>query len=460
MSRSLLVVLTVALVACPEARAQQSSDGPPSLAEFGDDPSGHDPLGARERARRLRQAQQVEPREARRALRDAAQSAYAVRMWRIQGGTDTPDVVLDLLPRLLVADLALAEGRAAERLAAREGYARALREIEDLTRRRIENGIQAVTPADYWALRCERLLAELDLARELGGPGKPLPGAPNRAIGDQDPFEAKAAARDEFEATRALPRLLAEAARDAPLREYQARMPRMFGWGVSPHDLLHIALRRVAAEGTRGESTVEYLAALEGLWQVTWYIERFTQQCIESGVKLFGPADYYATHDLRLEVEVWIAAARQQPGKPLPLRGGLQDAFAMPDSPIDAKDVARAKSEAARVDVRQLLEKRREALLAEHEARLQRIRAGTDTPDLLSTASARLLTVELALAPGRAERLAARERSWARAVQTEYLALERVMAGIKQFTPADYYEARYARILAELELAKARAARE
>jgi hypothetical protein len=459
MSRSLLVVLTLALVACPEARAQQLSDGPPSLAEFGDDPSGHDPLSARERARRLRQAQQADPGESKRALRDAARSEYAVRMIRIQGGTDTPDVVLDLLPRLLAADLGLA-GNRAERVAARQGYRRAMQEIEDLTRRRIENGIQAFTPADYWALRCARLLAELWLIEELGGPGKPLPGAPNRALGDQDPFEAKAAAQDEFEATRALPRLLAEAARDAPLREYQARIPRLFGGGESPDYLLPIAQRRVAAEGTRGENTVEYRAALEGLWQVTWHLEHFTQQCIEARFKTFSPADYYATHDLRLEVEVWIAAARRNAGKPLPLRGGLQDPFVMPDAPLDAKDVARTKAEAAQVDVRQLLEKRREALLAEHEARLRRIRAGADTPDVLNTASARLLTVELALANGRAERLAARERFWARTALTEDLMLARVMAGVKGFTPANCYAARYMRILAELELAEARAARE
>jgi hypothetical protein len=141
------------------------------------------------------------------------------------------------------------------------------------------------------------------------------------------------------------------------------------------------------------------------------------------------------------------------------LKGGLQDLFAGGFDPLD-KAAARAKFEAVRAAPRRLAEERREAFLTEYRIREQRVRAGTDTPDASRRVSRSLLDAELALAGGRGDRLATLERYWARADELEALTRERVEAGVKNFTPADLYAARFDRLQAELWLAQARAGKE
>ena len=144
----------------------------------------------------------------------------------------------------------------------------------------------------------------------------------------------------------------------------------------------------------------------------------------------------------------------------------MQDPFAAKhDDPLDTRDIARAKSEATRVDVGELNRQRRETLLAAYALRVRRFKEGRDASDDLSSVSQRLLDAELALARGKAERVAALERQWARAAEIEDLVRERMDSPIRMFSrspfaSADFWEARYDRILAELRIADACAARE
>lgn len=440
--RPLLAVLTLALAACSVARGQS--------VEF-DDPFNQ------ETARRMYEGSRAEPQALRQELREAARAACLTRLRRAKAGADYPDLVLDDLAKLLAADLTLAK-TPGDRRAARERYWAGCREVELLTLQGVEVGIKQFTIADYWAARTERLLAELRLVGELGADRAP-PASLLNGLDDADPL-ASGAARDEFEATRAEPGRLAQAARDACTNEYGARVQRIMAGTDTPNLILPIVTRRLMTTLAAGESPAEYLAAAEAVWLLSRKIEQLTEQRVEAGIKVFTTADFYGARDCRLEANVLMVEGRRGTGKLLPLQGALQSPFAAVPDPLDTKAVARAKAESVRADVRDLNRQRRQTILAEYEQRIQRIRAGTDTPDVTSVASRRLLDVEVALAGGKAESIAAWKRYRARAAEIEGLTRERVEAGIRQFTQADVWDARYDRILAELRLAEARAAKE
>jgi hypothetical protein len=445
-SSPLLVVLTLALAACPAARGQ----------EF---PTDDDPLD-KARARGMRGAPQAEAAPLKRALRDAALSGYAERMDRIRKGYDTPDVVLSLLPKLLAVDLALADGPAA-RLAARQRYWVGLREVEELTRDRVEAGVRQFTQADVWTARSERLLAELSLVHELGGAGKPLPGSRLTAFDDPDPLAARAVARDELVATHATERGLAAAARDACANDSAVRVQRLRAGSGTPDSVLAILPRRLAAERVLGRSPADFLAALEDLWQMAWECERLTRDRVEAGVRQFTQADVFDARAARLQMGVLIVEARRQPGKLVPPQGSLRERSPGEDDPLEGRGATRIRFTEMRSDVPQLLAERRETLVAGYTVRMQRMRAGSDSPILASEVSLRLLDAERDLAGrNKAERIAALGRYRARAAEIEGLLKGRVEGGIKQFTWADVYEAQFDRIQAELWIVEARAPKE
>jgi hypothetical protein len=437
--RSLLALLLALGVGLP-ARAQ-------------DDDS---PLDTKAAARRLRQVQKAEPQALTRELHEAAHSAFAVRMGRVLAATDTPDVLLEDIRRMLPAELDLARSKAG-RLAAWERYWAATRETELATWGRVEAGIKNFTPADYYSARGERLLAEAGLLEAYRDAGRRLSGGLSGSLVDPDPLASGPAARDAFQMTRAAPRESARAAHDAYVAEYQVRVQRLAAATDTPEVMLPILSRRLAAAQASGAGPAELLATLEAVWRMARYCEVLTAERVEFGVRAFTPADMYDVCGHRLEAAVQVAEARRQGGKVRPLVGALQDVSAELDEPLDTKGIAQAKSADARAEPRQLREERRRTLRAAYNVRIQRIRAGTDTPDVTMTVSRRLADVESELAPagGRAEHLAALERYWERAAEIERLVADRVLAGVKSFTPADYYEARYERLLAELRMARA-----
>jgi hypothetical protein len=412
------------------------------------------PLDTKGAARRLRQVQRAEPQALTRDVHDAARSAFEVRMMRVLAAVETPDVLLGEIRRMLPAELDLARDPA-ERLAAWERYWAATREIEVATRERVEAGVRIFTAADYYSARGERLLAEADLLEAYREAGRRLSGGLSGPLVDPDPLASGPAARDGFRMTRVAPRESARAAHDAYVAEYQVRVQRLAGGTDTPELTLAILPRRLAAAQASGAGPADLLAIQEGLWQMACSCELLTRRRVEDGVKGFTPADAYDARDVRLAAAVLVAEGRRQGGKVQPLVGALQEVSGALDEPLDTKGIARIKSEDTRAEPRQLNEERRRALLAAYNVRIQRILGGTDVPDVLITVSRRLVEVELARAAGRAERLAALERYWERAAELELLVAERVSAGIKAFGPADYYEARYERLVAELRIARA-----
>jgi hypothetical protein len=420
------------------------------------------PLNAKAMAKRLREAQRSEPGELARASHDTAKAAYEYRQQRIRGGSDMPDVVLDLLPKILAAELALADGRAG-RLAALERAWVRFRQLERLTRDRVDAGVGKVTPADYYAVRSDRLLVELRLVRELGGKGKPLSGAVLdglAGLADEDSLSSKAAPRGVLAVTHSEPQVLAREARSAAINELQVRIPRIMGGTDTPDLSLLAAIRHVQAVRAGGANSADLQATLEAYWQQVWEIEVLTQERVEAGVKNFTPADYYDARDHRLEAEVWMMEARGQPNQLRPLQGGLQSPLWELVDPLMTREYARAKFDAVRSDLRQLNLQRQQTLHAGLAVREQRIRAGTDTPDVTQETAHRLAAVELTLASNRAERLAALQRHWVRTRTIEDLTRQRVEDGVKNFTPADWLQACYERLQAELRLVEARAAKE
>jgi hypothetical protein len=450
---------------------------------FADDAADDNPLNAKAMAKRLREAQRTEPRELLRASHDAAKAAFEVRLQRIHGGTDLPDVTLDLVPKILAAELALADGRAGPLAALERAWVRS-REIERLTEERVNAGVKNFTPADYWEVRTERLLAELRLVRELGGKGKPLSGAVLSSLPDVAPLDTSPLAREAFAGpqgaapiayagldirtvarealalTRAEPQALAREARTAPINAYWVRIQRIRGGTDTPDNSLHAAISYVRAVRAGDADSADLQATLEAYWQQVWEIEVLTQERIEAAVKNFTPADYTYARDHRLEAEVWMMEARGQPKQLRPLQGGLQSPLWELVDPLMTREYARAKFDAVRSDLRQLNLQRQQTLQASLAVREQRVRGGTDTPDVTLETARRLAAVELTLASNRAERLAALQRHWVRTRTIEDLTRQRVEHGVKNFTPADWLQARYERLQAELRLAEALAVKE
>ena len=216
----------------------------------------------------------------------------------------------------------------------------------------------------------------------------------------------------------------------------------------------------MCGDSALGGDPADLIPVLESYWQMAAVLERLTAERVAAGVKQFTLADGYAAHDHRLEAEIWLAEARTRPGKLLPLQGAMQDRFTADHDPFDrlwlqlSRDLAHLKHQTARSNPQHLHEQRRQAILAEYSVRVERVRGGQETPDESENASRRLLAADLALA-GPAERLPALERYFARQWELEVLTKERVEAGVRSFTPTNYYQTRYARLAAELLLAEA-----
>jgi hypothetical protein len=399
--------------------------------------------------RHAQAAGSAEPEELSRSLRDAARTAYLIRLRHVREGMETPDAALNDLVKLAAADSALAK-TPAERVAAAERYWAVRREVEEMTVERVAAGIVRFGPADYWANRTERLLAELNLVREFAAAGRPSPGSVHSALHDPDPLE-EWGPRVEFLAAHEAPRKFIEAAFEACANEQLWRIRRVMGGAAPPSELFSPLLSRLRVEQAAGRVPAASLAAVEAVWMLNRDEERLMLERVEAGIQAFTPADYHEARDHQLEAAIRVAEARRRAGKPLPLTGGLQERLAeVLHAPLDTKEVARAKSEAVRADVRRLARERREAILAGNECRRY----------FASATSERLLDAELALAGSKAERLAALERHWSRVAAIEVSVRESVETRLKTFTAADFWEARYDTLLAELLLAEARAARE
>jgi hypothetical protein len=420
------------------------------------------PLGAKRAAESERRAVGADPKVLARALRDTARAVFEAQVGDLRQGKSVDfDTYMSQSRRLLEAELGVAAGRA-ERLTALEGHFSRLRALEERIEQGVRSGVHAYTRVDYWSARGERLFAEWRLAQALGGTGNLLPATPPDPFGDSGPLLARAGARDTFEATRANPQALVREAVDAAYHELKLlEESGAAGRYVIFQPIVQPSRRRVEVERAAGAGPPDLLPALEAHWGLAWFEELVIKSRVEAGVKRFAAEDYFRAVADRLEAEVWLANARSGRARPLPLTGGLQDRFGTVYDPLDTRDLARAKFEAARADPLQLNVKRREALLRAYTLSTDAMRQGKEAfADFISEQSRKLLAVELDLAGGRAERLAALQRYWTRARDLEERVQSRVEAGVRLYRHADYLDARCDRIRAELWLAEARAGKE
>jgi len=102
--------------------------------------------------------------------------------------------------------------------------------------------------------------------------------------------------------------------------------------------------------------------------------------------------------------------------------------------------------------LRKLLKERYNAALNEVSFRLQRVQAGTETPDELIPAARRLVESGLELNDKPADQLALLEKDVVLTKYLEKITRARLDAGVKQFTPADVFAVTYMRADAEIRL--------
>ena len=440
--RPVLVVLTLALIACSAARGQHVV--------------GDDDLLDKARARGLHAAHHTEPAPLKRAAPRRGADGLR-RSGGANSGRDTDS-------RRFVEPLAKTAGRrTCPRGRPRRSPRRPLALLGRAPRFR---GVDADAPrGGHQAIYLRGLLGGSDGAAA----GGVAPGRGTRRRGQAVAWDLSRRPRrpgpvgnqGDCAETNSRPcgqhrrQQLARAARGACAREYEERSQRIRDGKDTPDILLANANRRLAVERAASEGPAEFLAVLEGHWLMIWLGEQLARERVEAGIPGFTWADSYKTSAARLEAGVMIAAARRRADKPLPLRGGLQDRFGAVDNRLDLRRMRGPSSRPHEpTSVNSIAERRdvpRRVFDSHPAAKDSRSR---------QRSSRRLLDPELDLADGKkAERLAALERHWARAAEIEGWVRGMFEHGVR-YSWEDFWEARYERIQAELWIAEARAARE
>jgi len=121
----------------------------------------------------------------------------------------------------------------------------------------------------------------------------------------------------------------------------------------------------------------------------------------------------------------------------------LREAF----SPSIFKDIAKAKREALRTDLKDLARAKLEAARMVYEGRLTEYMTGRGTIDFLQEASLLVLQSELALAETEDDRILCLERSWLQAKLAEDVNESRFKA--RRISRQDYAKAQYDRLEAQ-----------
>ncbi len=124
-------------------------------------------------------------------------------------------------------------------------------------------------------------------------------------------------------------------------------------------------------------------------------------------------------------------------------------------NPLDRKERAQARFEAAHANVRELEQAKLEAARGEVEARLKEFLAGRGTLDILLGTSQDWLEAQRAVLREPANQLAALERHWMLAKQIDHVNQVRYLAG--RIPIQDYLQSRHDRLEAQIQVTHARA---
>jgi hypothetical protein len=418
---------------------------------------------AKELAKDLFESTQGTARDLTRARLEAARTQWAERYKRYRAGE--LDAKLDLLLEA-AALLARAEREALEKptpeerlkpLAAHWLYTLAAERIVEANYRAAR-----VSLADVMQARQERLDAEIklrDAGQQLSEPFPIAAVALDRENSFLD-YEVKEAAKHTFEMGRTDLADLARKRRDAAYASFQERM-RKFQAGAQDATLdLLLKSAAILAEAElaalKKPTPADRLTPLAAHWLSAWW----TEQNVEARYKLgrVSTADFMQGRHARLDAEIEIRRAG----------GGekLSDPFSTPDLPLDeeedfdgpdSKALAKAQFEAGQADLRDLARERRDAIHVSLRFLIWIHRLGEAdlTLDLDLETARQLLEAELALHDDPAGRLEAFQRYWEYTKQTENTMAAKYEVG--RVGLADYAQARFARLDAEIRMGEARA---
>jgi hypothetical protein len=377
-----------------------------------------------------------------------------------------PDATFDLLMEA-VAFVADAELAALEKptptdrqaaLATRWLFALSAEQITEAKYR-----VARVSLADLMQARRARLDAEIKLREASVGKKLSDPFVPSLPLGLERPFvnfDEKEVAKSAFEAGQADLRDLARARRDAARIEFQVCHEKYLR--NAPDATLDILLESVAhlAEAKLAAldnpTPADRLAVLAARQQSALYAEWIFEAMYHSGrVSL---ADWMQGRYARLESEIKLREA--DAGRKL-LDPFLTCSFPLqlvePFFGLGPKEVAKSAFEAGRADLRDLAQARRDAARVGFQERYEKYLQGAQdaTLDVLLEASRQLLEVELGLHDDPAEQVAALERYWGIMRAAENVAGAKYASG--RVSLADYAQAKYYRLGAEIRLLQARA---
>jgi hypothetical protein len=311
---------------------------------------------------------------------------------------------------------------------------------------------------DYMEARYDRLEAELELVRALaarGGKHRPSPllAKPYFFLLGLGSIDGKEIARARFEAAHADPAKPAEARLEAVQVAYASRLKEFLA-GRGSQSLVLDALSRWYDATLAVSGKGSGLLLLDNRWTMARFIEDVNEGRYRAA--RIAIQDNLESKCYRLGVEWEWCKLRAEKGRrqnadrsELVLFPGLEGDLLL------TKDLASAKFQATHSDAASLSRARSEAARQGVEARLQEFLDGRGTLDLLLESSRELLESEHARATNDADLRAALERHWERCKLIEATNQRRYADG--RIALQDYMQARYARLEAEIWLARPRA---
>jgi hypothetical protein len=382
---------------------------------------------------------------------EAARIIYETEFQEFLRGRGTLAFLLDSLRRLLDAERAVHSGNA-DRRAALESYYEHARWIEQVNKERYEVGriwIPDYLGSTYVRLEAEGWLAE-SRAKPTNGRAAAAPLARNAGA---DALQAKDLAKAKF-----LSRAGGDELKRAKVRTartiYAAREKEfMFGRGIQDF-LLEAARRLLEAEQASSPREADHLSALEKYWEQARQNEAVNRQRFVDG--RIPMKEYAESRYSRVEAEIRLARARGLDQKP---HAGLPSVPEAEADPFwEAKELAKAKFQASNPDLKELALAKLQAAEISYGSRLREFLAGRGAMHFLLAAARRVLESFGDVHPDNKDRLAALHEYWKHIVQIEMVTKQRFEEG--RVSLRDYQMPRYARLEAEIQLARPRARKE
>jgi hypothetical protein len=270
--------------------------------------------------------------------------------------------------------------------------------------------------------------------------------------------DAKEAAKRAFEIGRIDLHDLARQQRDVARIQFQVRYE---NYRAGAQDATLDLLLKSAAILAEAElaplekpTLAERLAPLAAHWLSTLSAEQIVEGMYRRG--RVSPADLMQARYQRLDAEIKLrdAGAGRKLSDPF-LTPSLPFGLEEPFSGSDAPELARSAFEAGHADLRELARARRDAIRTSLQVRSGKYRVSRDgTLDLDLEAARQLLEAELAVHDDPAERLETFQRYWEYTRRTENTMYAKYRVG--RVGLADYAQARYARLDAEIRMREAR----